>query len=602
MARKSVDLTTLSGWANLADGTHNISIVAKAAGYTDSAPSAGVTVTKGSQAYTDCLTFTGKTSEFTLKATYTEWNGTLMWSTDHVNWTTLTGTEAMQSVNKKLYLRGKGNTKIYTYNGVLWVLSEKADCTGNIQTLLDWENPPTSISENYCYYRMFSDCKNLTSAPELPATTLRRDCYGNMFYNCTSLTSAPELPATTLAYECYRSMFYGCTSLTSAPELPATTLAESCYAAMFSGCTSLTSAPELPVTTSKPGCYSYMFRDCTSLTSAPELPATTLAYECYYEMFRNCTSLTAAPKLPATTLAVGCYGNMFAGCTKLKVNTTSGNKIFTCPSTIPQSAVNNMFSGTGGAFTGTPTAGKTYYYTAGGAASVEYTVTINNGGSASIWVYQSDDESTQGDEVTGNNGVYVISKPYITLTTNGSMIEHISHSANIEELSGDSYKINGDGSISVNAICLTGDTLITLADGSQKRIDEITTADKVLSYNPDTMKLEADEIIYSDSTENKTHTEYDIYTLSDGTEIKTVHRHRFYNMERQAMVYMDEWNIGEHFIKIDGSSPTLVSHKKVIETVHHYTIFTKNQNYFANGVLSGNRYTKKMALGGQLNG
>ena len=34
-----------------------------------------------------------------------------------------------------------------------------------------------------------------------------------MFYNCTSLTTAPELPATTLAKGCYYEMFYNCTSL-----------------------------------------------------------------------------------------------------------------------------------------------------------------------------------------------------------------------------------------------------------------------------------------------------------------------------------------------------------------------------------------------------
>ena len=34
-----------------------------------------------------------------------------------------------------------------------------------------------------------------------------------MFWNCTSLTTAPELPATTLASECYSGMFNGCTSL-----------------------------------------------------------------------------------------------------------------------------------------------------------------------------------------------------------------------------------------------------------------------------------------------------------------------------------------------------------------------------------------------------
>ena len=34
-----------------------------------------------------------------------------------------------------------------------------------------------------------------------------------MFAGCTSLTTAPELPATTLADYCYMSMFQGCTKL-----------------------------------------------------------------------------------------------------------------------------------------------------------------------------------------------------------------------------------------------------------------------------------------------------------------------------------------------------------------------------------------------------
>lgn len=103
----SIDLTTLSGWGNVANGQHSIQIVAKADNYRDSEKSTAVSFTKAPQVYTDCLTFTGKTSEFTLKATDKKWDGTLEWSTDHNTWTTLTGTEAMQSVNKKLYLRGK---------------------------------------------------------------------------------------------------------------------------------------------------------------------------------------------------------------------------------------------------------------------------------------------------------------------------------------------------------------------------------------------------------------------------------------------------------------------------------------------------------------
>ena len=45
-SQSSVDLTTLSGWANLTDGNHTIQIMAKADGYQDSDKSAGVEVTK----------------------------------------------------------------------------------------------------------------------------------------------------------------------------------------------------------------------------------------------------------------------------------------------------------------------------------------------------------------------------------------------------------------------------------------------------------------------------------------------------------------------------------------------------------------------------
>lgn len=190
-------------------------------------------------------------------------------------------------------------------------------CTGDIRTLQDWRiyNIVETNNANFC--SLFKDCSVLTSAPELPATTLANECYHSMFSGCTSLTSAPKLPATTLADYCYSSMFSGCTSLTSAPKLPAKKLAGKCYYNMFFGCTSLTSAPDLPATTLANNCYADMFCGCTSLTSAPKLPAKKLADYCYYEMFNSCTSLTSAPELTATELAEACYCSMFYGCENL---------------------------------------------------------------------------------------------------------------------------------------------------------------------------------------------------------------------------------------------------------------------------------------------
>lgn len=291
--------------------------------------------------YTDCITFTGETSDFTLKAIYKEWDGTVEYSTDHNTWAVWDGSE-ISSSSQKLYLRGSGNTKFYKSNGAKFVLSARAACSGNIQTLLEYSNPPAVVVP-YCYSAMFYRCTNLTAAPELPATTLAESCYNNMFNGCTSLTTAPELPATTLATACYSYMFYRCTNLTQAPELPTISLASSCYLSMFYG--------------------------CSSLTQAPELPATTLAKSCYNGMFWKCTSLTTAPTLPATTLVDYCYYNMFNGCTSLKISTTQSSEYPTAwriPSsgTISSTATKwntNMLSGTGGTFTSDPSINTTYY-------------------------------------------------------------------------------------------------------------------------------------------------------------------------------------------------------------------------------------------------
>lgn len=117
----------------------------------------------------------------------------------------------------------------------------KVACTGDIRTLLDWEKYKTVDTKDACFFYLFDGCKVLTSAPDLPGTTLAEDCYYFMFQNCTSLKVAPALPATKLANDCYCGMFYGCTSLETAPELPATNLPSNCYNAMFKGCRKLMS-------------------------------------------------------------------------------------------------------------------------------------------------------------------------------------------------------------------------------------------------------------------------------------------------------------------------------------------------------------------------
>ena len=86
---------------------------------------------------------------------------------------------------------------------------------------------------------MFQGCTNLTTAPDLPATTLAKACYSGMFKECENLTITPALPATTLADYCYNGMFNGCIKLNTLPALSATTLTIHCYQSMFYNCSSI---------------------------------------------------------------------------------------------------------------------------------------------------------------------------------------------------------------------------------------------------------------------------------------------------------------------------------------------------------------------------
>ena len=160
--------------------------------------------------------------------------------------------------------------------------------SGNIMSLIDDGACNTlTIPSDYCFYSLFQNASSLTTAPELPATTLDKHCYYYMFRR-TGLTAAPALPATTLASQCYYRMFYECTNLATAPTiLPATTLVSNCYKQMFQGCTSLTKTPELSATTLANSCYAEMFAGCTSLNNVVSYAQNISASQCLNSWLYN---------------------------------------------------------------------------------------------------------------------------------------------------------------------------------------------------------------------------------------------------------------------------------------------------------------------------
>lgn len=289
----------------------------------------------------------------TFKMTATKYTiSGLQYSINNGEWNNVVAGAEVEFGGEKgdLRLRGKdnlgGTSGKYSGNSqISFGTTADVACTGDIRTLLDYENYENVETGSARFNYLFYNCTQLTSAPNLPATKLADRCYSYMFNGCTKLKTVPTLPAMKMLSGGYRGMFQGCTSLENAPDLPATELADYCYAFMFQGCTNLKKVPDaLPAQTMASNCYRQMFNNCTSLTTAPNLPATELAKycyfgmfwgckgltdapklkatslkeSCYYAMFRDCTSLTAAPDLPATELAKNCYATMFYSCSKLE--------------------------------------------------------------------------------------------------------------------------------------------------------------------------------------------------------------------------------------------------------------------------------------------
>ena len=226
----------------------------------------------------------------------------LEYSVNNGDWTTLeagTGVTFGGS-NGNLRLRGtnlNGTSVTGQYSTITFTDSNvPVACTGDIRTLLDWDNYTTVNTENAMFIKLFENCSVLTSAPELPATSLAYNCYYCMFFGCTNLKSAPKLPAPTLTTCCYFAMFAMCTNLKTAPELPAEVLAHQCYDSMFLECKNLKTAPKLPAKNSRRECYASMFSGCTNLKSA-ELSIEFLDRGCCNFMFNNCTNLSSVTML-----------------------------------------------------------------------------------------------------------------------------------------------------------------------------------------------------------------------------------------------------------------------------------------------------------------
>lgn len=152
--------------------------------------------------------------------------------------------------------------------------------------------------------------------------------------------------------------------------------------------------------------------------------------------------------------------------------------------------------------------------------------------------------------------------------------------------------------------CVTGDTLVTLADGTTARIDSLKDGDMILAWNFYTGKIEAVPAakIVNHGYEQNTVV---ALTFEDGSIVKVVNMHQFFSTEANDFVTINQANVesyvGKAFASIDKdgnvTEKKLVSYEIYKEYNEAYAIVSAyHYNAIVGGMLTMDFKARDVAL------
>lgn len=226
-------------------------------------------------------------------------------------------------------------------------------------------------------------------------------------------------------------------------------------------------------------------------------------------------------------------------------------------------------------------------------AVIEATKTYTNN-SYNVSVYVTVDgiaadkiEATSGAYESGKYTANADKKATVTLkitVTNAENNADISIGATTEDVK----ELENSGSTE----CITPDSMITLADGTQVRVDSLTGDEMLLVWNLETGKFDFAPIMFIDSDPLA---EFEIIYLhfSDGTVVKVIYEHGFWDYDLNKYVYLDKNAadyIGHSFAKQSGDDLVKVQLVDVEIRTEMNTAWSPvtvgHLCYFVNGMLS----------------
>ena len=145
--------------------------------------------------------------------------------------------------------------------------------------------------------------------------------------------------------------------------------------------------------------------------------------------------------------------------------------------------------------------------------------------------------------------------------------------------------------VGFSGMCLLKGTMISLADGTYKPIEDINNDDLLLTWDFDLGRYAQARPLWIKRGE--TGTRYNQLTFSDGTRLRTFDQHRIFNKQAGTFTYpmSDDTPVGTVTVNEHGQEITLVKRELIWDTIEHYNIITNHHiNLFADSVLTSCRF------------
>lgn len=229
--------------------------------------------------------------------------------------------------------------------------------------------------------------------------------------------------------------------------------------------------------------------------------------------------------------------------------------------------------------------------------SYYYMVTINTSKATITCKYKNSEETVKNGDYVANGSVLIFTVQYTYQNEQSFKITDKNGTSTIDLDKEGKYEYTVRDSVvtaeaSSTNTCIVEGTLITMADGTQKKVEDIKAGDYVKVFNHETGKIDTSFItINVHDNDEQVKTTIMNLMFDNGQITRISYAHGFFDVDLNEYVYINMENylsmIGHRFYTIDGSVITLADVYITEEYVRVFSPITyKHFNIFADNMLS----------------